>query len=128
MNDFYDETAVPELEPEFEPAYNRHYITADAQGRITDYWSDGPHPNRNATNAICINDQGGYQFDSLPGGEINPSIYTEDGIPLYRWDGEQVAPARRRDRGRPRPSAGDGAGRQAGRAVRRLQCSHHRRV
>ena len=23
--------------------YNKHYITTDAQGRITDGWSDGPH-------------------------------------------------------------------------------------
>ena len=64
--------------------YNKHYITIDAHGRVTDGWSGGPHPERDTTGAICINEQGGYQFDSLPGGGINPSIHTTDGIPLYK--------------------------------------------
>ena len=72
--------------------YNKHYINVDGRGRITDRWSDGPHPDRDTTGAICINDQGGYQFDSLPGGTVNPSIHTVDGIPLYKWDGLQVIP------------------------------------
>lgn len=70
--------------------YNKHYINLDAQGRITDGWSDGPHQGRDTTNAICINEQGGYQFRLFPGGEENPPLRTMDGIPLYRWDGEQV--------------------------------------
>lgn len=70
--------------------YNRHYITTDAQGRITDGWSDGPHPSRDTTNAICINEEGGYQFCLFLGGEENPALSTEDGIPLYKWDGEWV--------------------------------------
>lgn len=82
--------------------YNRHYITTDAQGRITSGWSDGPHPDRDTTNAICINQQGGYQlrllvaFANIDGEpwhqqtEENPALYTMDGIPLYRWDGERV--------------------------------------
>lgn len=72
--------------------YNKHYITTDAKGCITSGWSDGPHPDRDTTNAICINEQGGYQFRLFPGGEENPPLYTMDGIPLYRWDGEQVIP------------------------------------
>ena len=64
--------------------YNKHYITTDAQGLITSGWSDGPHPDRDATNAICINEQGGYQFRLFPGGEENPPLYTMDGVPLYR--------------------------------------------
>ncbi len=68
--------------------YNRHYITIDAQNRIADGWSDGPHPDKEAADAICINEQGGYQFRLFPGGEENPTLYTMDGIPLYRWDGE----------------------------------------
>lgn len=72
--------------------YNRHYITTDDQGRITSAWSDGPTPTRDITGTICINDQGGYQFRLFPGGEENPPICTMDGIPLYRWDGEQVIP------------------------------------
>lgn len=69
---------------------NKHYITADAQGHITDGWSDGPHLVRDTSGAICINEQGGYQFRLFPGGEENPSLHTMDGIPLYRWDGEKV--------------------------------------
>lgn len=69
--------------------YNRHYIVADTQGRITSGWSDGPHRGRNTTGAICINEHGGYQF-RLPGGEENPPLYTPDGIPLYKWDGGAV--------------------------------------
>lgn len=37
--------------------YNRHYITTDGQSRITEGWSDGPHPERDITDAICINEQ-----------------------------------------------------------------------
>lgn len=70
--------------------YNRHYIITDAQGRITVGWSDGPHPEKDTSGAICINAEGGYQFRLSPGGEENPPLYTLDGIPLYRWDGERV--------------------------------------
>ncbi len=78
----------PEPEIEMEQFYNEHYIATDARGRITDGWSDGPFPDRDATDAICIEEQGGYQFRLFPGGEENPALYTEDGVPLYRWDGE----------------------------------------
>ncbi len=72
--------------------YNKHYITTDAQSRIVSGWSDGPHPDRDTSGAICINEQGGYQFRLFPGGEENPPLYTMDGIPLYKWDGEQAIP------------------------------------
>lgn len=79
--------------------YNKHYITTDAQGRITDGWSDGPHPEKDTSGAICINEQGGYQFrliysagfvgdaefPSICESEENPPLYTMDGIPLYKW-------------------------------------------
>ena len=68
----------------------RHYIAIDAQGRITSGWSDGPQRDRDTTGAVCINEAGGYQFRLHPGGEENPPLYTQDGIPLYRWDGERV--------------------------------------
>lgn len=70
--------------------YNRHYINTDMQGRIINGWSDGPHPERDTDGAVCINEQGGYQFRLYPRGEENPPLYTMDGIPLYRWDGEAV--------------------------------------
>lgn len=70
--------------------YNKHFITTDAEGRVTSGWSDGPCPDRDTSGAVLLTDQGGYQFRLLPGGEENPSLYTEDGIPLYRWDGERA--------------------------------------
>lgn len=70
--------------------YNKHYITADQSDRITDGWSDGPHPEKDTTGAICINEQGGYQFRLFQGGEENQRLYTMEGIPLYKWDGKSV--------------------------------------
>lgn len=70
--------------------YNKHYITVDSQGRIIVGWSDGPNAGRDTDGAICINEQGGYQFRLSPDGEENPSLYTMDGIPLYKWDGQSV--------------------------------------
>jgi len=90
MDEFYNNQTEEEVQPVFEPTYNRHYITVDDQSRITDAWSDGPRPDQDTANAICINEQGGYQFRFSPDGEENPPIYTMDGIPLYKWDGEQV--------------------------------------
>ncbi len=72
--------------------YNRHYITIDDQNRVTDGWSNGPHPDHDTAGAICINEQGGYQFRLTSGGEENPALYTMDGIPLYKWDGERAVP------------------------------------
>lgn len=82
-----------------EPPCNRHYIAVDEQGRIVDGWSDGPHPTRGVAGAICINEQGEYQFrliysacfvgdsefPSLCESGENPPLYSEDGIPLYKW-------------------------------------------
>ena len=73
--------------------YNRHYIATDAWGRIISCWSDGPYPNRDVTSAICINEKGNYQVYLTVDGkqtEENPRWLTYDGIPLYKWDGEQV--------------------------------------
>ena len=78
---------------EFE-VYNKHYITVDDRGRITDGWSDGPHQDDKSTEgAICINGKGGYQLRLIVDGvetEENPLLFTMDGIPLYKWDGEAV--------------------------------------
>jgi hypothetical protein len=69
---------------------NKHYIVVDTQGRIVDGWSDGPHRGRPMDGAICINEEGGYQFRLYPNGPENPPLYTMDGLPLYKWDGEAV--------------------------------------
>jgi len=90
--------------------HNRHYIINNNRGLIIDGWSDGPHPERNTTNAICINERGGYQFrliysvglvgdvemPPLRESEENPPLYSEDGIPLYTW-GDGVAIRRTED-------------------------------
>lgn len=97
LNEFYPETPPEENEiPDPEPIYNRHYIITDAQGRITEGWSDGPHPGPDTSGAICIDGEGGYQFRLFPGGEENPPLSAEDGVPLYRWDGEKAVPGRGR--------------------------------
>ncbi len=72
--------------------YNKHYIKPDSSNRIIDCWSNGPHPERDTTDAICINEHGGYQFRFTPDGEENPPIYDVDGIPLYKWNGQAVNP------------------------------------
>lgn len=72
--------------------YNKHYITVDNRGRIVDGWSDGPHPEKDAAGAICITDQGWYQFRLFHGGEENPSLWTMDGIPLYKYEDGEVLP------------------------------------
>jgi len=100
MNEFYNKSESNELNApsadilivDIPTFYNRHYIKTDSRGRITDAWSDGPHPEKDTTDAICINETGGYQFRLAPDGEENPTMYNMDGIPLYRWDGEQVIP------------------------------------
>lgn len=69
----------------------KHYIEVDAENRIIFGWSDGIQSDRYTSAAICINDQGGYQFRIAQGGEENPPLYTMDGIPRYRWDGTQAA-------------------------------------
>jgi len=71
-------------------SYNKHYILTNSQLHITDYWSDGPYPEKDTTNAICINEQGSYQFRFTPDGEENPIIYTEDGFPLYKYENREI--------------------------------------
>ena len=75
------------MENEF---YNKHYITVRADGVIIDAWSDGPLSEKDTADAICINEQGSYQFRFTPNGEENPPIYDIDGVPLYKWNGESI--------------------------------------
>ncbi|MCM1215477.1 MAG: hypothetical protein NC548_13270 [Lachnospiraceae bacterium] len=71
--------------------YNNHYISIDEKNRVVDGWSDGPLPEKDIlSNDICINSKGSYQFCLIPDGEENPLLFTEDMIPLYKWDGETV--------------------------------------
>ena len=72
-----------------EEFYNKHYIRIREDGCIIDGFSDAfREPTEDA---ICINEQGGYQFRLFPDGEENPSLFDWDGmIPLYKWDGEVI--------------------------------------
>ena len=70
--------------------YNKHYIKIDSSGRIVDAWSDGPHYGKDPAGFVCINEKGGYQFRLFPGGEENPALFDEYGIPLYKWSGDAV--------------------------------------
>lgn len=77
----------------YEEYYNKHFITIRSDGAIVDTWSNGPCPQKNTDNAICINEQGGYQFRLIINGELteeNPPLFTMDGIPLYKWNGNRV--------------------------------------
>lgn len=64
--------------------YNKHYVTLDNQSHIIEGWSDGPRPDKDTANAICINEKGGYQFRLFDSGEENPPLYTKDFIPMYK--------------------------------------------
>lgn len=71
-----------------ENIYNRHYITRDERGRITDGFSNAFRAP--ADTDICITEMGGYQFRLFPGGEENPPLFEEHGIPLYKYMGGVV--------------------------------------
>lgn len=85
-----------------EENYNKHYIKVDDQGRIVDGWSDGPHSGKDTTGAICINEEGGYQFRlyvkflELSGEpyhmrtEENPVLFDRNGIPLYKYKNGEI--------------------------------------
>ena len=69
--------------------YNKHYITVDERGRITNGFSDGFYQPSEAD--ICINEKGGYQFRLFPGGEENPPLYEWPcRIPLYKYENGEV--------------------------------------
>lgn len=68
----------------------KHYVLLGPSGNIVDGFSTGPRPNFDKDNSVCINEQGSYQFRLFSDGEENPNLFTEDMIPLYKWDGEKV--------------------------------------
>ena len=72
--------------------YNKHYILVDASNRVIDGYSDAFRAP--TEDAICINEQGGYQFRLIIDGkptEENPPLF--DGfsmIPLYKYEDGEV--------------------------------------
>lgn len=70
-----------------------HYIgIRELDGSIISGWSDGPYPDMDISDAICINKEGDYQFRLYPDGMENPPLYDMDFIPLYKWDGSKIVP------------------------------------
>lgn len=72
--------------------FNKYYLKTREDGAIIDAFSDGPYYGRNIDGYIYFG-QGGYQLRLTVNGqqtEENPPLYDMDGIPLYKWDGEQI--------------------------------------
>lgn len=72
--------------------YNKHYMLLDSKNNITDGWSDGPSPEKDISQAICINEQGSYQFRLTPNGTENPSLFDENGLSLYKYEDGGIIP------------------------------------
>lgn len=89
MNQFdFEENISEEEEIEFKPVYNRHFIEVDENNNIVRGFSDAfVQPT---SNSILLTDEGSFHFRLFADGEQNPNLYTMDGMPLYKWDGEQV--------------------------------------
>ena len=69
--------------------YYRHFVLTRADGCILDGWSNGVKPERDTSEAVCIRENGGYQFEIMPDMQSIP-LCTPEEIPLYKWDGTQV--------------------------------------
>ena len=75
-----------------EQFYNTYHIRTDTQGRIIRGFSNAFEQPQDGD--ILINEQGeGTQFRLTPGGRENPwgEMFTDDGIPLLRWDASSSA-------------------------------------
>lgn len=71
-----------------EDMFNKHYITVDDQGRITDGFSDAFR--KPAESDICINERGGYQFRLDSDRTENPMLCEKHGIPLYKYENGRI--------------------------------------
>ncbi len=81
-----EEILIPEIG--ILESYNKHYILLDSQNNIIEGWSDGPHPSKDTSKAICINEKGGYQFTIDE--EENPSLMNMDSIYLYKYEDGRI--------------------------------------
>lgn len=61
--------------------YNKHYIRLDNKGSVIKVFSDAFEQPE--TNDICVNEQGGRQFEHK--GVENPPIFNMQGQPLYHY-------------------------------------------
>lgn len=75
-----------------EDIHYKHFIVVK-DGYIVNGWSSGPYPDKSTDNAICINDNGSYQFRLEFDGEENPNLFDELGNPIYKWNGNSIISA-----------------------------------
>lgn len=68
--------------------YNKHYVRVDAEERIIKGFSDAFEQPQEGD--VCIEEQGGYQFRLLAGGEENPTLCDDAGVALYKMEEGQV--------------------------------------
>ena len=76
---------------EFEIPKSQVYIQTDEQGNITR--CEGGYSTANITNIedwILIDEGIGDKYNLCQSHYFEGGLYTVDGIPLYKWDGEQV--------------------------------------
>ena len=66
-----------------EELYSKHYIRVDTQNRVTFGYSDYFDYNVVLDTDICINEQGGMQFELF--GVINPDITEEHGVYIFKY-------------------------------------------
>lgn len=63
---------------------NKYCIRIDKQNRIIKGFSDAFEQPQEGD--ICINEEGQRHFELF--GQINPALTNDQGIALYKWDGE----------------------------------------
>lgn len=87
-----EETTEETIEmPEIEMLKSQVYIRTDEQGYIVR--CEGGYSMANITNFedwILIDEGTGDKYNLCQSHYFEGGLYTMDGIPLYKWDGEQV--------------------------------------
>ena len=68
----------------FDELWQKHYIRINEYGHIILGFSDAFEQPKESD--ILINAKGGLHFRFKEGGIENPILFTDEGIPLYRWD------------------------------------------
>lgn len=77
--------------PEIEMPKSQVYIQTDEQGRVTR--CEGGYSMANIANIedwLLIDEGAGDKYNLCQSHYFEGGLYTVDGVPLYKWDGEQV--------------------------------------
>lgn len=75
---------------EFETPKSKVYIQTDAEGRIVRCEGGYTTPT-DLTDLAYIDEGTGDRYNLCQGNYFPGGLYTMDGIPRYRWDGEKTA-------------------------------------